>query len=385
MARRLGGVGGPVDVAAGASTASTTRRAARAGRPSPGPERAGRVTQAVGVLQAGERVAAGGRHQVVALRTAARRRSSRRSRSARPRNVTGVGSTVGSRSRSPPDGPGPRPGGGQRAAGPRAGPDPRGARGRRGRPPTTVWTPAAIHSSSRSSAMATDTPGSFTQNVPPNPQHRSAPGALDHRDARLGQQPAGLLLDAELPQAVAAVVHGDGRRRGRRRRRRAATGRRGRSASSTTRAATARAAASSDVPAKTSGQWCCIIVAHEPDGTTIGPSVRRSARSVARGHAAGRRGEPGVPGRLTAARRAVGGPRVRRRPPPPRGPHTLRPAPAAAARRGRSGRRRPRRQRLDMRPTLDEPAHRIRGMRSRSHVGGDIHHPGPLRRSRGRG
>jgi hypothetical protein len=35
------------------------------------------------------------------------------------------------------------------------------------------------------------------------------------------------------------------------------------------------------VPAKTSGQCRRIIVAQEPDGTTTGPLVRRSARSVA--------------------------------------------------------------------------------------------------------
>ena len=71
-----------------------------------------------------------------------------------------------------------------------------------------------------SASIAPETPAFFTANVPPKPQHSSAPGSVDQlQPAHRAQQPPRPVAQAQHAQAVAGRVVGHPVREGRRRRR----------------------------------------------------------------------------------------------------------------------------------------------------------------------
>ena len=250
--------------------------------------------------------------------------------------------------------------------------------------------------------MATDTAGSLTQNVPPNPQQRSAPSVSTTSTPAPARSRRGCVLDAQLPQARGSCRAPRSPRRPRRTRSGGDAGgsaRRGRSASSTTRSDAARASLSLGVPAKSSGQWSRIIVAHEPDGTTIGPSsgprkARRVVRATRRAAATNPAFQAGCPqhvarvARVTGARRRRGRGRDMRSPPragavPPSRWGTRR-KPSAGDVRPRSARSFcPPAAALRHASGLRHAPHRIGPRRRWPHADHAVDHPRSLRRRQG--
>ncbi len=314
----LGGVGGPVDVTAVGlePRRPLVEQLGQLGHHA-GPERPGRVTKAVGVLEAGERVQPAARHQVrgVAHRRpeavvaqvplgAAEERDRRRAdgRGHGRARVARRAEDLGQVAEAQRQGPAPGPTLEVHEAGQVPADDGLDA----GRGP--LVEPVVGHGHRHGRELHAERAAEAAAAL--------GPLALDHLDALLGQQPPRLRLDPELPQAVAAVVHGDGRRR-------RATG------AAAWRRPGVEVGGQLDHPpgdgaglrlVGRAGEDLRPVPLHHR-GAGAGRDDDRPARAAQRperrpGHATGRGGEPGVPGRLPAARTAVGRPRgdtVRRR------------------------------------------------------------------------
>ena len=136
--------------------------------------------------------------------------------------------------------------------------------------------------------MAVETPGNLIANVPPKPQQASASACST--SSTFGSDEISVVPDVVSPRPrrwwqeqwnatgrrapTVGAVFASGARR---------------APNSTTRSSTP---ASRGSPAKSSGQACSIVAAHEPESTTMGPSLSASAASVV---SATRRASSGKP------------------------------------------------------------------------------------------